>query len=74
MKAAVTRRTDSIVNILTILAVMPFENGPLALIIPPLWKPHVAAAVVVAKVILDEMKTRQTATKSELHQKKDKLP
>lgn len=63
MKLSTTRRIDYVVSALTLLAVMPYENGPISLIIPPAWKPYVAAAGVLAKLILDEIKAQKTASK-----------
>jgi hypothetical protein len=61
-----TRRSDYWVLAITLLATMPYENGPMATIIPPTWKPYVAAAGIIAKMFLDEMKIRQTANKEDL--------
>lgn len=63
MNLSTTRRVDYVVSALTLLSVMPFENGPISLIIPPTWKPYVAAAGIIAKMILDEIKARKTAEK-----------
>lgn len=63
MKLAITSRANYIVSALTIMAIMPYENGQIATIIPPAWKPYVAAAGVIAKLILDEIKSQQTAEK-----------
>lgn len=63
MKATTTRRADYIVSALTVLAVMPYENGPIAVIIPPHWKPYVAAAGVIVNIILREVKARQASSK-----------
>lgn len=64
MKPPTTRRLDYWVFSLTILATLPFENGPLAMIIPPHWKPYVASAGLIANMILAEIKLRQTASKA----------
>jgi hypothetical protein len=74
MKSNTTRRVAYITNALTLLAIMPFENGAVAAIIPPKWKPYLAAIGVIANLILDEMKLSQTATKTEVSKKQNKIP
>lgn len=64
MSGRTTRRLESLMALLAFLAAMPYENGPIAVIIPPTWKPYVAAASLAAKLILDEVKARQTAHRS----------
>jgi hypothetical protein len=66
MTPNITRRLDSLVLILTVLAALPYELGSLATVIPPAWKPGVAAIGIAAKLVLAEIKTRQTANKEEL--------
>lgn len=63
MNPNLTRRLDYGLLVLTILAAIPYDVGPLSMAIPPPIKPYVIFAGLVAKLILGEIKTQQTPTK-----------
>ncbi len=66
MNAKKTRRVDNVVWALTIISLVPYETGsPLAEILPPAAKPWVILAVLMAKLILNEMKARQASNKED---------
>lgn len=64
MNPNIAKRLDYTCLVLTVMAALPYELGTLATVIPPAWKPYVAFAGLVAKLILGEMKTQQAALQS----------
>lgn len=65
MKQITSRRLDELLFWLVILTSIPYETGPVALIIPPTWKPYVLAVAAIAKIVVAEIKNRQASAKPE---------
>lgn len=59
MKEITSRRINDFLFYVLIVANIPYESGPLALIIPAPAKPYILAFAFVAKFVVAEIKNRQ---------------
>lgn len=65
MKQLTSRRLDEFLFWLIVASNIPFESGPIALIIPPSARPYVLAFAAIAKFFVAELKNRQASAKPE---------